>query len=116
MKLISRYIFLFLAVFFVSPLAGKDAQRILKFQLKSFETKTAASEQNDNAGKAFFCELEDSPENNFEEDDTTSKFLAAPTASFSFLTESVILSVSQTPVFRSAGKLFLLFHALKLDC
>lgn len=118
MKLFSRYIFLVLAIFFASPLAGKSAQRYLKHQL--IKKESAASRDNDKPSeKVFFCEQEETPENNLnelEEDETLNKFFLSSLTSLSFYLSKKICSDSQSFVVAGSGKLFLLFHSLKLYC
>lgn len=118
MKLFSRYVFILLAVFFASPLAGKSAQRYLKHQLIKKET-TASRENDKSSEKVFFCEQEENPENNLnelEEDETLSKFFLSSLTDLSLYLSKKICSASHSFVVANSGKLFLLFHSLKLYC
>ncbi|MGE0634998.1 MAG: hypothetical protein AB7G44_00140 [Bacteroidia bacterium] len=119
MKLFFRYIFLMLAVFFASPLAGKSTQRYLKHETTKKEIYTPASQNNNASEKAFFCEQEETPENNLEEleeDETLNKFLLCSLNEFSFYLSKKTVAVSNTCATSNPGKLFLLFHSLKLYC
>ncbi len=118
MKLFSRYIFLLLAIFFASPLAGKSAQRYLKHQLIKKEA-TASRENDKSSEKIFFCEQEETPENNLEEleeDETITKFILSSQSSLSLYLSKKIAADSHSFGFANSGKLFLLFHSLKLYC
>lgn len=118
MKLFSRYIFLLLAVFFASPIAGKTAQRHLKHQLIINEIKVN-SESTNSSDKSFFCEQEENPENNLEEleeDETINKFLLASQSNLLLYLFRKTIDNSCFIGFCNSGKLFLLFHSLKLYC
>lgn len=116
MKLFSRYLFLFLAIFFVSPLAGKDTQRILKYHYKKADKIATSYESDSNSNATFFCEHEEVSTNNLEEEESSFKtFVVVKPCLFNPVAQISSTGCSSF-VFPNTEKLFLLFHELKLYC
>jgi hypothetical protein len=119
MRPVSKTIFLLLALFFLSPLAGKSIQCYLGKAFTHSQLVQTFDKSNNLSERLFLCGQEEVSDTDSDDTDDDKVFVNYST----FLSDNLYLQSSKniapqsrSVLLQNSEKLFILFHSLRLDC